>query len=970
MIAQDRLETLAQIKQGFRNLGYVGGLLQEDYQFADCSGPGITVNSVDLAAFAQEPTTYRNASFGVTISNGLAGADFIQRYRPLGAPQILEIGNGLISRWGVLGHGTPELLQEITPGQLPELFAEHAHNWSPEVILRLKSSDQVATQLDFVDLDLLPMLEYEVRTKLDRLLRDTVTLATRTFSGKGRFANENYPKLFRLIFRLIAAKVFADRQHQGDWTNDDPRSVVASVEQFYARNSALEPVLDHFDTQQAVWERIKNTFHFQNLSVDSLAYVYENTLVTPETRKIYGIHSTPPAVAEYIVRKLPFEDLAREQRRVFEPFSGHSVFLVAAMQRLRELLPPTMGPDERHNYFVRMLSGIEIDDFAREVAQLSLMLADYPNPDGWRLHREDAFLSDHFDNELKYANVVLCNPPFELFDSDQRARYKDLQSVWKPAEILHRVLLNPPDLLGFVLPKVFMIGNGYSTLRSRIGRAYSSIQLLALPDRVFQHSDTETVLLIASGGSKPSVHLTTGEVYTWERKASYSVRPSYEVHREVENAEETFSESISNPLLPEVWNATSQMPRLRDFCSIHRGIEYNVPFRANQHMLESQERFPGSVQGIRIVKDSVEPYLINRTVFLDVSPDRMRTNAHELPWHEPKLVVNASRLSRGPWKISASLDSVGLTCYRNFHGVWSSNGLPLEVLAAVLNGPVANAFVSTRRATRYIRVQSLNDIPVPPMDELQQENISSLVLQYLRVRGQWEADPIGSSNAHQECVDAFMAIDAEVLKLYGLPITAERKLLDHFRSHSRPGPLKLPEYFPEALEQHVPPHSYISEGLAAADPETTLERIPVMATPPLIGQAVSFINPQPQAKLPSDDLNAIRLLLEELKHIGPEWDGPGTITPEADVVDRTAGWLAEYWRAELSTPDICPTADGGVSISWQWRAIEHTIDVRSDGASIEWCQYNPRTLQTIETELPMDQQGWDTILAGLNQPAV
>ena len=101
-------------------------------------------------------------------------------------------------------------------------------------------------------------------------------------------------------------------------------------------------------------------------------------------------------------------------------------------------------------------------------------------------------------------------------------------------------------------------------------------------------------------------------------------------------------------------------------------------------------------------------------------------------------------------------------------------------------------------------------------------------------------------------------------------------------------------------------------------------------------------------------MNAIRLLLEELKHIGPEWDGPDTITPEPDVVDRTARWLAEYWRAELSTPDICPTADGGVSINWRRGTIEHTINVPSDGASIEWCQYNPRTLQTIETELPMD----------------
>ena len=135
-------------------------------------------------------------------------------------------------------------------------------------------------------------------------------------------------------------------------------------------------------------------------------------------------------------------------------------------------------------------------------------------------------------------------------------------------------------------------------------------------------------------------------------------------------------------------------------------------------------------------------------------------------------------------------------------------------------------------------------------------------------------------------------------------------------------------------------------------------------------QSPTRLNAHGQAKLPSTDLGAITLQLEQLKQVGPEWDGPGTITPEPDVVDRTAVWLTEHWRAELGTPDICPTADGGVSISWEWGAVEHSIDVRSDGANMEWCQYNPRTLQTIETELPMDRQGWDTILAGLNNPAV
>ena len=121
---------------------------------------------------------------------------------------------------------------------------------------------------------------------------------------------------------------------------------------------------------------------------------------------------------------------------------------------------------------------------------------------------------------------------------------------------------------------------------------------------------------------------------------------------------------------------------------------------------------------------------------------------------------------------------------------------------------------------------------------------------------------------------------------------------------------------------------------------------------------------------PSAALNAIACRLEELKLVGPEWDGPGSVTPEPVVIDRAAAWLAENWNADLGTPEICPTADGGVSISWEWNFVEHSIDVRSDGAVMEWCQYNPATLQTVETELPMNRQGWDTILDGINKPAV
>ena len=841
MPVHDQTGVLHRIRQEFQSLGYVGDLLQENYAFADILAPEYVVRHIPLAVFAQEPPSYRTAAFGVTVANGRSGADLVKDHKSLGAPQVLEIDSARVTRWKVIGKGDPIRLEETELGGISSLFARNKIDWSPRRVLRAKSTAHIATQLDFLDLELMPLLDYEVRTKLDRLLRDTVTLAIDTLQKRVGFTDDQYPPLFRLIFRLMASKVLADRRYQGNWVIDDPLATIRAVEGLYFQDTKPEPVLHDVETQHAIWQRIRSTFHFQNLSVDSLAYVYENTLVTSETRKLFGIHSTPPEIAEYIVRRLPFDSLDANECRVFEPFAGHSVFLVAAMQRMRELLPPEMDSQRRHDYFVDMLSGIEIDDFAREVAKLSLMLADYPNPDGWRLHSGDALKSPLFEKELESANIVLCNPPFEAFTESEREHYSDLRSHLKPAEILHRVLRKPPKLLGFVLPRVFLQGHGYRPLRSQLAKTYESIELLALPDRVFQHSDAEAVLLICFGRNRKTTRLRTGGVYKWDHKDSYAILPSYELNQEIKDAEESFAQSMWWPPLQEVWRSTAEMGRMGEYSTIHCGIQYNVPLRTNRERLIAYERHSGFRPGLYRVKDTVEPYLVRNRLFLDVSPDLMRTNAHRLPWHKPKLVVNANQQSRGPWKVTASLDSSGLICYQNFHGIWPTASLSLEVLAAVLNGPMANAFVSTREAKRHVHVRTLRDIPVPEFSRGQQETIASLVRQYSEARGLWLAEGVGSEKAKDRCSQLVAAIDAEVLKAYDLAPRIERTLLDYFSGHSRLGPVDFTEYFPATFHPFIPWHIYNSEDFNSATARYTLRRMPVIPDSPLIAEALSYM---------------------------------------------------------------------------------------------------------------------------------
>ena len=791
MLSYDNAAVVMAMKQELEGLGYSGGLLQEDYEFVDIFASEYGVKRIPLAAFSQEPTSYRNASFGVVVSNGRFGPSLVQEYKSLGSPQLFEVRGDQVLRWKVAGEGQPSLLDQTRSDSLPNLFAKYKEEWSPGRVLRAKSGGTLATQIDFMDLGLLPLLDTEVRTKLDQLLRDTVSLAIRTYESRQVFTDEDYPSLLRLIFRLVASKVLADRHHPGDWAEADPKRAIETIEGFYFSGEVPEPVLNDLETQSAVWERIRNTFYFQNLSVDALAYAYENTLVDPEARKSYGIHSTPPAVAEYIVRNLPFDTVDQDDRRVFEPFSGHSVFLIAAMQRMRELLPDGMTPQDRHQYFVSRLSGIELDHFAREVARLSLMLADYPNPDGWRLHGGDALQSRQFDEELARANIVLCNPPFESFTQNDRDRYQPLASVQKPAEVLHRVLKVPPQLLGFVLPRIFLTGREYQTVRDQVGSIYPSVELLALPDRVFGHSEAESVLLMASRENPRARRIRKGEVYHWDSSNAYFLRPSYQYEETVEDVRGQFSDPILISGLKGLWDAISSMGRLREFATIKNGIRHTGPFHAE---LVSNYNLPGFSQGLHRVEGSVEPYLVLSTVFLNADSGLISPGRLNLPWDKPKVVVNVSRRSRGPWSITASPDYDGLMLHRNFHGVWPTGRIPPEVLAAVLNGPVANAFVSASGDSRYLRIETLGSIPVPDFEAAQLSTIANLVEEYRVTRARWLDGSYPSERARSECSDLLLEIDAEVLKAYQLGADVEQILGDYFsagrfKTFVRPGPV-------------------------------------------------------------------------------------------------------------------------------------------------------------------------------------
>ena len=802
---------------GLEQLGYRNGLLEHDYGFLDYFTNSRSV--VPLTAFGQSPPSYKTACFGVLLPSrdGPHGPHLVEEHKSLGAPFHLEVCSDRVALW-VVGKSTEStrLQREFHNGELHEAFRQHVDDWSPESVLRAKNIafPQRNPQFDFYDFGLIPALEVQIEQKLDPILKAALAAAQEAYRSTAT-SKLDERDLFRLTFRLLAGKVLHDRGvgRFPTLTKDaGPDAVLRYVAEHYGE--AFTRVLN-LPTRKAAFDQIWSRLDFRNLSIDVLTFIWSTTLVTKEIRDALGIHTTPRTVAKYIVDRLPAESFAGLDDNgglVVEPCCGSAVFLVEAMQRIRDQLPSNLSPEQRHDHFRRALVGFEQETFGIEVARLCLTLADFPERNRWQLYEDNVFTSNTLPTTLRNARVVLCNPPFQDLATNDLLR-EHVQSPHKPAEILRRIMLDlhPQGVLGLVLPRKLLDGTWYREARIGLVERFASLELASLPDIAFRQSGSEheTVLLLASqpriGGHSSAIR---------HRRVSKADWPIFgHLHKPTSDDSEIMSRdeaaiSLAVPQLGDVWSYLAGMPTLADVATTSRGIEWNDPLINDDHeetghrqRLVLEVPVPGATREGVPPLAKIDSFQKPETKHLVVLPKEQRRNAYLRPWDLPKVILNAARRSRGPWRISAFADFSGLTCYRTFLAVWPNDPEMTTALAAVLNGPLANAFSATKEGFN-ITQSTLKTFPVPTLSELQRIEIEAAVNSYLR-----SAEDRNWVDAHA----ALLRIDALVLKGYDLPSRIERKLLDFFRGQRRPVPFQFGDYFPADFEPSFSLSDYISE---------------------------------------------------------------------------------------------------------------------------------------------------------------
>ncbi len=765
---------------------------------------------VPLAAFAVKPFDARSAC--IAVIDGMADPrSNVDACRELGAPLVFV---RISDAWQLWKQGTvePEHLTSVAPNDLGIFFQRHGGRLFPESIYRAKTWGRFeqSLQLDFVDLGLMPLLEEEVGSRLTALF-ERIVLTSRAILGWKEISAERREWLLQANFWLIAGKILRDKGVP-EFANLDLsefHDVFRRVAQHYG--AAIPLRVGDGGNQAALHQSAYDVSRFGNLqlvSMEALAYIYENALTTKETRPDLAIHSTPTYLVEYITGKLRpwIESIPMQERFVFEPACGHAAFLASAMRLLRDLRsadPATVVSEQQ--YLRAHLSGIDIDPLALEIARLSLTLADVPHPNGWRLAIADALDRNAMQDRVRAARIVLANPPFEsLSPSDRRvyaAHGREPYYTNKAAEILRLIVenLEPYSVFGIVLPQSVLDSRKYTSLRRKIADEFDVIDISLFPDSVFRFSDLESAVLLAR---RVRIRHRLAKTFSYSRvrepdmeefRRSYISTISYT--QPTPRLCESDHYSFIVPELDEVWQFLSGLDTLDDVAEVGQGLSFIAGH--NSRFPEgavtcSQTYRPEFMEGFTGIPKTVQTHELPNVQWLNLDPAVIARPRHGTRTGVAQVLLNYAPASRKPWRHRALIDPIGraitsrIIAIRPTSARWS-----VEATWALLNSPIANAYTYAFGGKRDIPVGLLRRMRVPQIVAGDLRSLESAVKNYFAAARRGSIGREHLRNLHWR-------VDAEVLNLYALPLQLEVAVLNLFSGVRRLGvPFPQDGYFPD-----------------------------------------------------------------------------------------------------------------------------------------------------------------------------
>lgn len=770
---------LEAVRTHLEDVGYRGdsGIVVPNYEFVDGNG---TLVSADYIAFS-DPYRQDISSACITVQwqpNGENKRKFLKQVSYIGTPLTLFVTEDTVELWSVRADkvaDAPEHVWEIN--RLDYYFRNLGDDLKPAT---LQAARRHGRQLSFFHID--PQLEPFARNATKEVLVQRFTEALRI--ALDSVNQQSTDSLLRVAIWTLAARILQDKLR--DDSNLQTRNIIELFDTLKLRFDRYFAGLDEdinkvgLPAVETLYFNLLNEFTFRSLTNDMLAYFYENALVDQAFQKKLGIYYTPRFLGERILQRLPLEDFPPEQRTVFDGTSGSGNLLLAAYDRLSNLLPYHWALTERHQYLLQHIHGTDLDPFACEVARLSLLLYDLPSGDDWNVRKGDIFALPQLDFT---PQAIVGNPPFH---EPRTTMGKRIQKATEVLKIYLNVL--PADgLLAIVMPLTFLVNKSASEARRQLLETCDIYEVWHLNQGVILNWSIATVIIIARKQKHTrqerfptrvlEVIGTDRMQFKQENKPTISYLASQE-----EWLATDYHSMASSPLDQIFRSINSCFEAIHPkHCRIHNGVQpgkdaRKTHFEQDYCGKEWRKALLNNVRGQILEQYRIHWQSQEKKYIKYPSPQLQwpRTAAHFQV--SKKIIINATRNAGGPWRLMAAIDEELLIPTENFHYGLVQNSVTAEEIVAVLNSAFANAWYARNFQGRDINLAILKKLPFPVFSEPQKELIAKLVNQV--------ANEVGDTH------NAILQLDEIVFDAYGLSGEDQERVKDWMERSPRPRPGK------------------------------------------------------------------------------------------------------------------------------------------------------------------------------------
>ena len=803
------------IKSAFAQIGYTDTMISSDVRFVGKAGHAFFADIVAYSGSLRKDTDTAVISVKGTDDTDAVAHDkdiapFLALATPIiilaeykrtpqtDAPRLLITG---LNKTDVATGG--KVRGNVIPlSRFEEYLKAHREQFTPR---RLERAKWYAEQLTLFDV--YPNL-------IGEAYQIAVNELVHRFERGVRYILEQNPEEYRrniiqAAIAILAARILRDRLRNKWPTSSGVIHFLEYAKAFlpgYFKISPgiatkLDPLLSNY---------LNDNLDFSQVSIDIVGKFYESAFVTKETRDQWGIHYTPSLLAKTLLRRMPIEEIPPAKRVLGDPTCGSGSLLAAGYERLDEASYRRLSDTERHETLINSIFGNDKDQFAAEIARMTLMLFHPPHKNDWKINNLDAesnsFKSKWINQIGSTPTIIVANPPFgEKGGGTQHPDVRrDRNQPDRSALILKQCLDILPDggLLGIILTETVLDQQLLTPVRDQILRNYQILEQWSIPIGWFQNVKRPAMAWIIRKTVPllKTVHiLSLSDVPVIGRKVQFQGTINIDLQELPDNL---VPSSFHNILMK-----IARFPIcVNDFYSVHNGLQ---PISGSVKTKKTENVYPWSGVNIRGT-DPFSDFSDGHEGWLELKdnnfPQKSQRKAlrNHLIQNKPMLMLRANR--NAPWKYKWSAvaminlpkeSSRVVAPAENFHVAFSNDSNIMDkknyiyALWAVMNHPIASLWFHESLRVQKIPTRSFRKFPLPGKWG-SKDDIKSLALHAkdLIVKIRASKREILSQHIQQKAADIkeiVKAIDNIIFQMYEITNVERRQIEEWFEKEARPG---------------------------------------------------------------------------------------------------------------------------------------------------------------------------------------